>query len=62
MRSGKGHICSVVPPTESAQAIRSIFSPKIQLRPNWQPSRTKMAVAPTTKIVMARLKCDADSS
>ena len=42
-----------VPSTKSAQAISSIFSPKTQLGPNWQQSTTKMA--------MARLRCDADS-
>ena len=52
-RPGKIQICSVVPPTKSAQAISSIFSPNIQLGPNWQQSTTKMAVA--------RLRCDADS-
>ena len=41
----KKHIFSVVPPTKSAQVISSIFSPKIQLGPNWQQSTTKMAVA-----------------
>ena len=45
---------SVVPPTNPEQAISSIFSPKIQLGPNWQQS--------TTKIAVARLRCDADSS
>ena len=45
---------SVVPPTKPAQAISSIFSPKIQLRPNWQQSTTKMAVT--------FLRCDKDSS
>ena len=34
-----------VPPTKPAQAISSIFSPKVELGPNWQPSTTKMAVA-----------------
>ena len=48
------NICSVLPSTKSAQAISSIFSPNIQLGPNWQQSTTKMAVA--------RLRCDADSS
>ena len=38
--------------TNLAQAISSIFSPNIQLGPNWQQSPTKMAVA--------RLRCDAD--
>ena len=52
IRSGKINLCSIVLPTKSAQAISSIFSPKIQLGPNWQPSTTKMAVA--------RLRCDAD--
>ena len=45
---------SIVPPTKSAQAISSIFSPKIQLGPNWQQSTTKMAVA--------SLRCDGDIS
>ena len=54
LRSGKIHICSVVPRTKSAQVINSIFSPKIELGPNWQQSTTKMAVA--------GLRCDADSS
>ena len=54
VRSGKRQFHSVVLPTKSAQAISSIFSPKIQLVPNWQQSTTKMAVA--------RLRCDADSS
>ena len=53
IRSGKRHICSAVPPTKPAQAISSIFSPNIQLGPNWQQSTTKMAVA--------RLRCDGDS-
>ena len=52
IRSGKSQICSVVPPTKPAQAISSIFSPKIQLGPNWQQSTTNMAVA--------RLMCDGD--
>ena len=52
IRSGKRHIFSVVPPTKPAQTISSIFSPKIQLWPNWQQSTTKMAVA--------RLRGDAD--
>ena len=43
--SGKIHICFVVPPTKSAQAISSNFGPKIQLGPNWHQSTTKMAVA-----------------
>ena len=50
----KIQIFSVVPPTKSAQAISSIFSPKIELGPNWQSSTEKMAVA--------QLRCDADSS
>ena len=37
-----------------AQTLSSIFSPNIQLGPNWQQSTTKMAVA--------RLRCDGDSS
>ena len=53
VRSVKRYLCSVVPSTKSAQAISSIFSPKIQLWPNWQQSTTKMA--------MARLRCDTDS-
>ena len=53
IRSGKRYICSVVPPTKTAQIISSIFSPKVQLWPNWQQSITKMAVA--------RLRYDADS-
>ena len=44
----------VVPPTKLAQAISSIFIPIIQLGPNWQQS--------TTKMVVARMRCDADSS
>ena len=44
LRSGKRQVCSVVPPTKPAQAISSVFSPKIQLWPNWQQSTTKMAV------------------
>ena len=40
--------------TNSTQAISSIFSPNIQLGPNYQQSSTKMAVA--------RLMCDEDSS
>ena len=52
--SGKRQLCSVIPPTKSAQAISSIFSPKIQLGPNSQPSSTNMAVA--------RLRCASDSS
>ena len=35
IRSGKRQLCFVVPLTKSAQAISSIFSPKIQLGPNW---------------------------
>ena len=53
IRSGNRQLCSVVPPTKSAQAISSIFSPKIQLGPNWQQSTPKMAVE--------RMRCDADS-
>ena len=34
IRSVKSHIYSVVPTTNSAQAISSIFSPKVQLGPN----------------------------
>ena len=34
IRSGKRQLFSVVPPTKSAQAISSIFSPKIELGPN----------------------------
>ena len=40
-------------PIKLAQAISSIFSPKIQLGPNWQQSTTKMDVA--------RLRCNTDS-
>ena len=54
IRSGKRQCCSVIPPTKSAQVISSIFSPKIQLGPNWQQSTTKMAVA--------GIRCDGDSS
>ena len=43
----------VVMPTKSAQAISSIFSPKIQPGPNWQQS--------TTQIAVAGLRCDGDS-
>ena len=43
IRSGKIQLCSVVPPTKTAQAISFIFSPKIQLGPNWHQSTTKMA-------------------
>ena len=32
----KRYICSVVPPTNLAQAISSILSPKIQLWPKWR--------------------------
>ena len=53
LKSGKRQLCSFVPPTKPAQAISSIFSPKTQLGPNWQQSTTKMAVA--------RLRCDGDS-
>ena len=45
--------CSVTP-TILAQAISSICIPKIQLGPNWQQSTTKMDVA--------RVRCNADSS
>ena len=54
IRSGKRHLCSVVTPIKSAQSIRSIFSPKIQLGSNWQQSTTTTAVT--------GLKCNADSS
>ena len=54
IRSLKIQLCSVVPPTKSAQAISSIFSPKIQLGPIWQQSTTNMAVA--------RLRWDGDNS
>ena len=54
IRSGKRQLCSVVPPTKSALAISSIFSPNIHLRPNCKQSTTKMDVA--------RLRCNADSS
>ena len=53
IRSGKIQLFSGVPPTKSAQAISSIFSPKIQLGPNWQQLRIKMAVE--------RLRCDGES-
>ena len=53
IRSGTRQLCSVVPPTKSAQTISSLFSPNIQLGPNWQQSTTKMAVA--------GLRCDGDS-
>ena len=53
VRSGKIQLCSVVPPTKSAHAISSVFSPKIQLRPNWQQSTTKMAV--TAEVWCGRL-------
>ena len=36
-------LCSVVPPNKSAHTIRTIFSPNIQLGPNWQQSTTNMA-------------------
>ena len=36
------NVCIISQP---AQVISSIFSPKIQLGPNWQQSTTKMAVA-----------------
>ena len=51
--SWKIQLCSVVPPTKSAQAISSIFSLNIQLGPNWQQS--------TTTIAVAWLRCDGDS-
>ena len=54
IRPGNIQLCSVAPPTKPAQAISSIFSPKIQHGPNWQQSTTKMAVA--------RLRCDGESS
>ena len=54
LRSGKIKLCSVLPQTKSAQVVSSIFSPKIQLVPNWQQSTTKMAVE--------RLRSNADSS
>ena len=53
IRSVKIQLCSVVPPTKSAQTISSIFSPNIQLGPNWHQSTTKLAVA--------GLRCDGDS-
>ena len=40
IRSVKIQLCSVLTPTKSAQAIISIFSPKIHLGPNWQQSTT----------------------
>ena len=36
IRLGKTQLWSVVPPTNLVQAISSIFSPKIQLKTNWQ--------------------------
>ena len=45
MRSWKQQLCSVVPTTKLAQAIRSIFSARIPLGPNWQESTKNMAVA-----------------
>ena len=51
--SRKINLFSVVPPTKSAQAISSIFSPNVYIGPNLQQSTTKMAVA--------RLSCDAYS-
>ena len=53
IRSGKIHLCFVVPLTKLVQNISSIFSPKIQLGPNWQQSTTEKAVA--------RSRCDRDS-
>ena len=53
IRSGNLQLSSVVTPTKPKQAISSIFSPKIQLGPNWQQSTTKMAVA--------RLRCNEES-
>ena len=38
--SVKRQICSVVPPTKSAHATSSVFTPKHQLGPNWQQSTT----------------------
>ena len=54
IRSVKRKLGSFAPPNKPAQTISSIFSPKIQLGKNWQQSKTKMAVA--------RLRYDADSS
>ena len=54
IRSGKRHPCYIVPPTKLEQAISSIFSPNIQLGPIPLQSTTKMAVA--------RMRCDGDSS
>ena len=54
LRSWKINLSSVVPPTKSAHAISSIFSPNIQLGQNWQQSTTKMDVA--------RLRYNVDSS
>ena len=51
--SGKRQLCYVVPPMKLSKDISSIFSPKIKLGPNLHPSTTKMAVA--------RLRCDGDS-
>ena len=48
----KNKLFYVVPQTKSAQAISSIFIPKIQLGTNWQQS--------TTKMTLAQLRYDAD--
>ena len=53
IRSGKRHICSVVPWTKPAQAITSIFGRNIQLGPKWQQSTAKMSVA--------WMRCNVDS-
>ena len=51
VKTGKGRMrCDV----ESSEVFRIIDSMNIELGPNWQQSTTKMAVA--------RLRCDADSS
>ena len=50
----KKQLFYVVMPTKSTQAISSIFSPKTQLGPNWQQ--------PTTKMAVAWLRCDGESS
>ena len=54
MRSVVRQLYSFAPPTNLAQATSSIFSPKIQLGPNWQQSKTKKTVS--------QLRCDEDIS
>ena len=54
VRSWKRQLCSVVPPKNVADAISSIFSPKIQLWSNWQQ--------PTSKMAVAGLRCNTDYS